>query len=151
MIRNPATLTLILALLAACAPPTSTPRTSTEEEDRATLDAKREAIMELIGDPVCADVNDCRVIGFGAKPCGGVWSYLIYSAPVTDSTILANEVQEYNALDDEFNRKYGIFSTCDITPVPAVDCIADRCVAVSGTLRLAVHSDLLHGRVRRAN
>ncbi len=44
--------------------------------------------LELIGTPSCGGDGDCRYIGLGAKPCGGVWEYLVYSTPRIDPDYL---------------------------------------------------------------
>ena len=39
----------------------------------------------LIGDAACKSDADCRAIAFGDKPCGGPWSYKIYSVTSVDT------------------------------------------------------------------
>ncbi len=123
--------TILLFLLLAlvnCSNPADTE--TTEAEDRTQLQEMFDEIDLLIGDPVCSDVGQCRLVGIGAKPCGGVWSYLPYSIVVTDSVQLAQQVIEYNQFEADMNSRFGLISTCDITPIPTLACVEDRCVVV---------------------
>ncbi len=103
---------------------------STIEEDRAELDAMREEILALIGAPSCSGNGECRYIGLGAKPCGGVWEYLIYSTAGIDTAHLEHLVRRYNAFNDGFNRRYNISSDCMFVLPPRVGCIGGTCAVL---------------------
>jgi hypothetical protein len=102
----------------------------TMEEDRAKLDAMRKGIVSLIGVPSCGGDGDCRYIGLGAKPCGGVWEYLVYSASTVDEELLKYLVSRYNAFNEGFNRRYNIASDCRYVLPPAVGCVDGVCRAL---------------------
>ena len=95
----------------------------TMEEDGAKLDAMRKAIVSLIGTASCGGDGDCRYIGLGAKPCGGVWEYLVYSAATVDKELLKYLVSRYNAFNEGFNRRYQIVSDCMFVMPPTVGCV----------------------------
>lgn len=113
-------------LVAACTSPEER-----EAQDVARLEAMEAAIDAMIADRTCGGDGDCRAIAFGAKPCGGPWSYKVYSAARVDSTELAVAVAEYNAYNEELNRRYGWVSTCDFVSEPAVGCVGSECAAIA--------------------
>ena len=122
MKTSPGIFVLLVVLLSAC-------RESFDEAgDRARLDEMRQAILDLVADPVCEDPADCRFLGLGAKPCGGPWEYLVYSVATVDSVELAERVAEYNTFNAELNSRYGWASDCSVPPPPTPGCRDGRCV-----------------------
>ena len=113
----------------ACAPRTQEQGAATSV-DTISLSVLRDTILTEVGGARCAGDGDCRTIAFGAKPCGGPWSYLVYSASQSDSVSLAGAVARYNAIERELNRKEGRASDCQMITPPRVACIEARCVAV---------------------
>jgi hypothetical protein len=99
-----------------------------EARDRQRLESMRVSIEDMVGEATCTDSADCMFIGFGSKPCGGFWSYLIYSASTVDTLMLHERVAEYNVFEDRLNELYGWMSDCSVPPVPAVTCRDGRCV-----------------------
>jgi hypothetical protein len=104
----------------------------TMEEDRAKLEAMRREILALIGAPSCGGDGECRFIGLGAKPCGGVWEYLVYSTANVDRIELLRLVSRYNAFNEGYNRRYNIVSDCMFVVPPRVGCVEGRCAALDG-------------------
>ena len=102
----------------------------TVEEDQARLDNMEQEILVLIGDLSCTDSTDCRYIGFGSKPCGGYWRYLIYSKLNVDSVQLDAKVRKYNQYNETLNQKYGWISDCSLPPIPVINCIDGECVNI---------------------
>jgi len=84
--------------------------------------ATLEQIDALIGDARCSADADCRVVGVGAKACGGPQSYRAWSAAQTDAQALQRLVDRYAAARAAEMRRQGVRSTCDMAPVPAVLC-----------------------------
>ena len=99
----------------------------TQEVNR-TIEQLEQEIIDIISIPVCSDDSNCKFIGFGAKPCGGYWEYLVYSIANVDSTILINKVIQYNELNDSLNIQYGISSDCELLFPPNVHCDNGICV-----------------------
>jgi len=123
---------LLLLLEAICLKPSFSTennlgRLTIEELRNKVLPLDRE-IKAIIGAAVCANDNECRVIGYGAKPCGGPGGYLSYSVISTNVTLLEQKVSEFNALGRELNLRTGIASDCAVVPKPGVSCIENRCV-----------------------
>ena len=115
-----------LAGLAAC----NDEETFDETADRARLDKMESKIDDLIGEPTCKDAKECRVMAFGAKPCGGPWSYKVFSMSSVDSTALADQVDDYNKFNKTLNNRHGWSSDCAVVMPPNVDCVEGRCVVV---------------------
>jgi len=103
---------------------------ASEDGDREILDRLFDAIISYIGTPYCDDCEQCRVIGYGAKPCGGPWGYLIYSSATLDEAVLEGLIAAHRSFESYMNAKYGYTSTCDVPPVPAVTCFGGECRAV---------------------
>ena len=101
----------------------------TEEGDRAKLTKLRQEIDTVIGDAEGASIGDCRSAAIGAKPCGGPWAYIVYSASATDPVELAGRLAEYNALEAEMNALYGYFSDCSRPSMPVLVFVNGRCGA----------------------
>jgi hypothetical protein len=99
-----------------------------EKHDKAVLEALREDILNMIGEPACFVDGQCRYIAFGSKPCGGPWEYLIYSMAVSDSVQLVEKVTYYNEYEDMMNHKYGYGSDCSVPETPTLGCVDGVCV-----------------------
>ena len=101
-----------------------------EAADRARLDKMEAGIDNLIGEATCKDAKDCRVMAFGAKPCGGPWSFKIWSAATVDSAALAGLVAGYNKFNQTLNDRYGWMSDCMVVTPPDVGCVEGHCVVI---------------------
>jgi len=99
------------------------------------LETLRTSIDEEIGEAEASDVAACRTLPLGAKPCGGPWSYLVYSTEVSDSTRLADLADladlaaEYHAVNAEWNAACDLSSDCMMVGPPDVILENGRCVA----------------------
>jgi hypothetical protein len=96
--------------------------------DSASMDLLRGRIDSLIGDAACTSASQCRLIGVGAKACGGPKGYRVYSVGRTDSVALAAVVDQYNTREKEFNRKEGRLSDCSMAAKPEIRVENGRCV-----------------------
>ena len=101
-----------------------------EDADRARLARMEAEIDTLIGEAVCLDPADCRAIAFGDKPCGGPWSYKIYSVAGLDTLQLADQVAAYNKFNKVLNDRYGWMSDCMVVTPPRIGCVEGRCGVV---------------------
>ena len=99
------------------------------------LGAQRDALMEeiqaRIGGAVCSEVNQCRVLPVGHKPCGGPSHYLVYSTQGVDEARLKTLAEQHTAAARAAERP-GMVSTCEVVEPPQLSCEARRCVAVPG-------------------
>lgn len=102
----------------------------TQESDKKALKELATEIKSIADASVCSDQFVCDFIGFGSKPCGGNWEYLVYSSSI-DVTEFLNKVKKYNTLEKNYNSKYGIVSDCMMAMPPnKVICDNGRCKAV---------------------
>jgi hypothetical protein len=106
---------------------------SSKAADEAVLAAMRREIVGLIGTPSCGGDGECRYIGLGDKPCGGVWEYLVYSTSTVDTVELKYLVSRYNAFNKGYNCRYNIASDCMFVIPPEIGCIEGRCAAIERT------------------
>ncbi len=113
----------LLAVIAGC-------QISGPDLSGSELGSLERRIMELIGDAPAQSASACRTIAFGKKPCGGPWSYLVYSAEHTNEDELIELVESYNRMQDRLNREQGLISDCAIVGEPEVDLVDGRCSAV---------------------
>lgn len=87
-------------------------------------------IDELVNASICSEDFECRYIAFGAKPCGGPWSYLTYSTSI-DTLQLTNLVENYNTTQENFNMNCGGASDCAfISPPTSLECLDNICIPV---------------------
>jgi hypothetical protein len=124
---------VFIMALAACAPPAPADSAGVHS-DTASLETLRAEVQSQLGDRTCSESVQCRTIPFGAKPCGGPWSYLVYSLATTDSTELARAVDRYTAREHEINQLEGRVSDCSLVTEPRVACADGVCVPVLGAL-----------------
>lgn len=92
-----------------------------------SLEQLRALVRDVVGDSTCTSDAQCKAIAFGSKPCGGPWSYLVYSTAATDSARLAEVVARYNAYEDSLNRVQGRASDCMLVQRPVLACQSGRC------------------------
>ena len=102
-------------------------------DDAAEAKRLRGEITEAIGDARCRNLVNCRVVGLGARPCGGPEEYVAYSIWDTDREHIDNLVFEYNLLSEDLMLESDMAGACVVIPKPGVDCIHDRCVTIPGT------------------
>ncbi|WP_027138195.1 hypothetical protein [Gaetbulibacter saemankumensis] len=101
-----------------------------QEEDKKALDILKSEIETLSSQSVCNDNYMCKYMALGSKPCGGPWSYLIYSTSI-DTQKLENLVSQYNKKEQEYNENYKVSSDCAmVLPPSQIDCENNRCIAV---------------------
>ncbi|MDP2068462.1 MAG: hypothetical protein Q8K04_05805 [Lutibacter sp.] len=126
LIKNISKTIVLLAIVFGC---TSTTELG-KEDDLAELTSLQEEIELLVNSGVCSENSDCNYIAFGSKACGGPKTYLVFSTSI-NVELLQQKVETYNALENSFNKKWGIISDCSVpTPPVNVTCIAGKCTAV---------------------
>ena len=118
----------IAGVFAACGPKTSD--TSRPAAESQSLDSLRATVMRLIGEPVATSMAQCRLIPFGAKPCGGPWTHLVYSTGVTDSAELARAVAAYTSRETQLNQELGRASDCQVVTPPRIAYVDGQCTTV---------------------
>lgn len=89
---------------------------------------KQTLINNLVANKSCDRNQQCKEIAFGSKPCGGPWSFLIYSTRQTDEATVNSEVAEYNDLQRFQNQKDGAISDCSVALPTFPVCSNNTCV-----------------------
>ena len=139
----PVALILLCWSLSACAPredplppgdrtPTRPVTGAPPASDTETLTALRDTIQTIVGDATASDPASCRTIPLGAKPCGGPWTYLVFSSEMTDSVRLFASVDRYNETEARLNAVDGRVSDCSYVARPQVEIRGGRCVTIEG-------------------
>lgn len=100
----------------------------TWNEDAARLGAMKREIEELVREPGCSLTSECVAVAFGAKPCGGPWTYLVYSRMSVDESALLDKVKGYNHFNKVINERHGLVSDCMLVTEPSLDCVNGLCV-----------------------
>lgn len=119
--------TVSLFFLAAC---TSTNTEEDKNSELKTIDALEKEIVTLAESSTCSDGTVCSYIAFGSKPCGGPWSYLVYSSSI-DTQNFIDKVEQFNEMQHAFNSKHGITSDCSfVSPPSSISCLNNKCEAV---------------------
>lgn len=87
-------------------------------------------IEDYAANSICGDEFECRYIPFGSKPCGGPWSYLIYSTSI-DTLELQTLVADYNERENNYNITCGSASDCSVSSPPSdFTCEDNQCIPV---------------------
>ncbi len=91
------------------------------------LEQKKQQILDYINSFSCENATGCESIAFGAKPCGGPRSFLVYPNSVNQNT-LAQLVAEYYQLDHQHNIETGAISDCMVVSPPNnIGCVNGKC------------------------
>ncbi len=126
MIKNISKTIALLAIVFGCTNNTE----FTKEEDLAELTALQEEIELLVDSGVCSENSNCESIAFGSKACGGPKTYLVFSTSI-NLELLQQKVATYNALENSFNKRWGIISDCSVVlPPTSVTCVNGKCTAI---------------------
>ncbi|NNF17379.1 MAG: hypothetical protein HKN70_11585, partial [Gammaproteobacteria bacterium] len=84
---------------------------------------------ELIGPATCAAASECDAIAVGHRACGGPGAYRAFSTSVTSAAELEAIASQHRQHSRALNIVNQVVSICSIVPKPAVDCVANRCLA----------------------
>ncbi|TXE13080.1 hypothetical protein FUA26_04600 [Seonamhaeicola algicola] len=103
---------------------------SSYNSELETLTQLKNDIETIAESSVCNETSTCKIIAFGSKPCGGPWSYLVYSTSINIQDF-ETKVEQYNQLESIFNAKWGVVSDCAVILQPKdVTCQNNVCVPV---------------------
>ncbi|AUP79285.1 hypothetical protein [Flavivirga eckloniae] len=103
---------------------------SNYENELEALSLLKADIEGLANESVCNDTTECKFIALGSKPCGGPWSYLVYTTSI-DVAQLEAAVRDYNKKEAAFNIKWNINSECEFALQPTnVSCENNTCILI---------------------
>ena len=118
----------------ACSPRPPAGASASDSASRVETDSARIARLELEARALartdgCASAEQCRVAPVGHRACGGPRTYLPYCALTTDSAALFAKLGELARAEEEWQRKSGAVSTCEMRLPPAPTVSGGRCTA----------------------
>lgn len=87
------------------------------EKDHQQLMAFFDEIYELQFSVSCANANDWTFTAYGSKACGGPQGYIAYSTQI-DTVAFLQKIEAYTTMENEYNIKWEIISTCDLPNQP---------------------------------
>ncbi len=89
----------------------------TQEEELEILKKMFAEIEALAESVVCENAEEWEYTPVGSKACGGPAGFIAYSTKIDVASFL-EKVKSYTKSEDDFNKKWGIVSTCDILLPP---------------------------------
>lgn len=77
----------------------------------------------MVNSTLCTNPAEWTFTAIGSKACGGPTGYIAYSLKINVPEFL-KKVENYTNAQNEYNKKWGIISTCEImNPPSGVDCV----------------------------
>ncbi|MBX9807617.1 MAG: hypothetical protein K2X95_07435 [Flavobacteriaceae bacterium] len=96
----------------------------------AQLETKKQEIQNYINSFSCSESVGCSYIAFGSKPCGGPWTYLVFSNSV-NLTKVQEMVKDYNEMNRLYNIQTNAISDCSLPlPPTEVKCVNGVCTII---------------------
>jgi hypothetical protein len=97
---------------------------SQETENQNLTKMNTEIISaSMVNSSPCSNPAEWSFTAIGSKACGGPTGFIAYSLKINVTEFL-KKVENYTKAQDAYNKKWGIFSTCDILlPPKRVDCV----------------------------
>ena len=90
----------------------------TQDQYEQERDAAVAALMAAIGEAWADDVDDCRVVEVGVRPCGQVAMYRIYSSTDGDQDEIEALAARVTETDHFAIGQLGLVGTCEAGPGP---------------------------------
>ncbi len=102
--------------------------TASDQSSKSSPQELRQSIDTLIGaNRQCAVDTDCKLVGLGARPCGGPDEYRVYSNVNGVEGKLLAMVEKYNAMAKKDNESSGRLGICVVAPKPLFSCVNNLC------------------------
>jgi hypothetical protein len=108
-----------------------------EQSDSDRFQELLALIEKEIGTPTATEATQCKLIPFGAKPCGGPARYLVYSTARTDEARLKQLVNEFNQLSKKINQENKLLSDCMYVTEPKIEFARGVCTIAPQEFRRA--------------
>lgn len=92
------------------------------------MKATEERIQEILETDYCQSDEQCKVLPFGAKACGGPREFLVHSSAANWDE-LEVLVLQYNDFEQKSNIATGAISTCEMAVAPEqIRCVNNKCL-----------------------
>jgi hypothetical protein len=99
---------------------------SLQESDDKNLSKMYSEIIgaSMVNTTPCTNSAEWSFVAIGSKACGGSLGYIAYSLKI-DVPEFLKKVENYTKAQEAYNKKWGVFSTCDmmILPPSGVGCV----------------------------
>ncbi len=80
-------------------------------------------IRELAQGEACVDAGEWAYTAIGSKACGGPADYIAYPLSIDVESFL-EKVEQYTAMQEDFNETWGIVSDCALPAAPiGIECV----------------------------
>jgi hypothetical protein len=96
-----------------------------QESDDQNLSTMHTEIStaSMVNTTPCTKPEEWAFTAIGSKACGGPTDFIAYSLKI-DVPKFLKKVEDYTKAQEEYNKKWGVFSTCEmILPPSEVDCV----------------------------
>ncbi len=101
---------------------------TSQESENQNLTAMYAEIISasMVNSTPCTNPAEWSFTAIGSKACGGSTGYIAYSLKINVTEFL-KKVENYTKAQQAYNKKWGIFSTCNIIiPPTGVDCVNEK-------------------------
>jgi hypothetical protein len=88
-----------------------------QEQESQDLNEMFSEIKKLASNENCNDSSEWNFTNYGSKACGGPIGFIAYSKTI-DTELFFIKIQEHRKAQQNFNKKWGIFSDCSIPSNP---------------------------------
>lgn len=96
------------------------------------MEKVQKMITGEIGEAKADEESCCKALAIGAKPCGGPWKYLPYSARESDENKLKKLAERHYEANKKYNELTGLMSDCLFVEEPPVTLIDGICRIKNG-------------------
>ena len=138
---NAGSVASLVCFALACAAPSPTPVMpggdqlvpATQEQEWAEIQRLEQAAKGIVRTGQCAGASECRTAPVGNRGCGGPRYYLVYCPASTDTAALSRTLAQIVTLENAYNKKWQIISTCEYRMAPSLRLSGGRCEEGGGT------------------
>ncbi|MEP7093297.1 MAG: hypothetical protein ABI793_04500 [Flavobacterium sp.] len=98
---------------------------NSQEEDSEKLEKMYNEIIvaSLANSQTCTNPEEWNFAAIGSKACGGDLGYIVYSKKINSDEFLA-KVKKYTDAQSDYNKKWKIYSICDMILYPSgIKCV----------------------------
>ena len=117
----------------ASKPPPSASTRSDQQSDWAEILKVEEQAKAIVRSNGCTSAGQCRTAAVGNRACGGPRYYLTYCAATTDTAQLTRLLERVRSMENAYNAKWGIVSTCEYRVAPKLRLSGGFCQEIAAS------------------
>lgn len=119
----------LVSLIILCSANMTHAQFSQEQRDRIQLQKLFQSLYDIAKHELkCEADDDCVVYPAGSRACGGPSDYVLTSVNNEYLPYVEYLSKQTKEKEHEFNKKYGIMSTCELRVQPSALCEAKLCI-----------------------